>query len=67
MKKDYIPIVLCGLVGFAVGGYIGLNALIPKSSGLHDEFIMVFAICSIGLFIGSLAGFTVVQIYKGDA
>jgi|SaaInlV_100m_DNA_2_1039680.scaffolds.fasta_scaffold227561_1 hypothetical protein len=67
MKQDYIPMILCGIIGFTVGGYLGFKRFIPKSSGLADEFLTVFIISSIGLGVGSLIGYTITLKYLGDA
>lgn len=59
--------ILCGIIGFTVGGYLGFKRFIPKSSGLADEFLTVFIISSIGLGVGSLIGYTITLKYLGDA
>ena len=59
--------ILCGIVGFTVGGYFGFKRFIPKSSDLADEFLTVFIISSFGLCVGSLVGYTLTLKYMGDA
>jgi len=65
MKNDYIPIVFLGLVGFSVAGYVASTILLPKNP-LKDEFIQVYIIASVGLMIGSLAGYALAQNKMGD-
>ena len=67
MDEKYLPMVLCGLAGFTIGGMIGVKALIPSDSGLRDEFITIFVMSSVGLCIGALTGYTFALRYSGDA
>jgi len=52
-------------VGFSVAGYVASTILLPKNP-LKDEFIQVYIIASVGLMIGSLAGYALAQNKMGD-
>ncbi len=67
MNEEYLPMVLCGLAGFAIGSYIGFRAVFPTESNLREEFITIFVMSSIGLGIGALTGYTWMLRKSGDA